>query len=59
MYEPVAPRCSTINIIKPNKHPPDDGYGNRMDLSPPEKPPRRHSRAYRHQFINQESQEGQ
>ncbi|KAJ8953338.1 hypothetical protein NQ318_012133 [Aromia moschata] len=51
MYEPVTDRCVTTTIIKPTKYPHDDSsvneYENRKDLSPPEKPPRRHSRAQR------------
>lgn len=58
MYEAVTDRCVTTTIIKPNKHPPSDEYRNGMDLSPPEKPPRRHSRAQRHQCVSQDLQEG-
>lgn len=48
MYEPVTDRCVTATMIKcPNGDGAINGYGERKDLSPPEKPPRRHSRAQR------------
>ncbi|XP_074025979.1 uncharacterized protein isoform X2 [Leptinotarsa decemlineata] len=61
MYEPVSDRCITTTIIKPSKLPTDEypvsGYGDRRDLPPPEKPPRRNSRALR-RTSQQESNEG-
>ncbi|KAJ8969418.1 hypothetical protein NQ314_001759 [Rhamnusium bicolor] len=60
MYEPVKDRCVTTTIIKPTKYPNGacaiNGYKDRKDLSPPEKPPRRYSRVQR-QLIRQESRE--
>ncbi|KAG5880759.1 hypothetical protein JTB14_010942 [Gonioctena quinquepunctata] len=49
MYEPVLDRCVTTTLIKPSKLPIDEysiyGYADKNDSPPPEKPPRRHSRA--------------